>query len=124
MEHYDSILNHLREGDKAEVIHLDYAKAFDKVDFGIVLKKAERLGNKGNILNFLRAFLMDRAQSVVVISILSEPSPVLSGITPGSIRGPLLLSTLVGDSDENIKFSVVSSFADDTRSLMCALGRI
>lgn len=87
MEHYDSILNHLLEGDKAEVIYLDYAKAFDKVDFGIVLKKAEPSGIKGNIINFLHAFSMDRTQPVVVNGILSDPPSLIRSFRKIVISG-------------------------------------
>ena len=116
LEHYDSILNHLLAGDNVDVVYLDFAKAFDKVDFGIVLRKAELLGIKGNTLEFIRAFLTNRTQSVVVNGIQSDPSPVLSGVPQGSVLGPLIFLIHIADIDEDIKNSIVRSFADDTRA--------
>ena len=39
LEHYDNILKILEEGGNADVIYLDFAKAFDKVDHGILCHK-------------------------------------------------------------------------------------
>ena len=116
LEHYDSVLNHLLNGDNVDVVYLDFAKAFDKVDFGIVLKKAESLGIIGNTLNFIRAFLKGRTQSVIVNGIKSNSSPVTSGVPQGSVLGPLLFLIHIGDIDDHNRFSIARSFADDTRN--------
>ena len=44
MDHYQSILNIMETGDIADVIYLDFAKAFDKVDHGILLRKLVKIG--------------------------------------------------------------------------------
>ena len=39
LNHYDKILSLLEDGYNVDVIYLDFSKAFDKLDFAIVLKK-------------------------------------------------------------------------------------
>ena len=39
LAHFDNILKCLEEGDDVNIVYLDFAKAFDKVDFSIVRNK-------------------------------------------------------------------------------------
>ena len=66
IDHVDNILKTLNDGNEVDVIYLDYAKAFDKVDHQILLAKAKRYGIKGKTLQWLTEFLKDRLQTVVV----------------------------------------------------------
>eukprot|EP00111_Clytia_hemisphaerica_P005573 TCONS_00016170-protein len=49
LEQYDLILNILDEGANADVVYLDFSKAFDKVDHSIVLRKIKKLGIDGKL---------------------------------------------------------------------------
>jgi hypothetical protein len=115
LDHYDKILTLLESGFNVDTIYLDFAKAFDKVDHAIVLEKLSLLGIKGKLLGWIKSFLTDRTQYVIVNGFLSEPCKVLSGVPQGSVIGPLLFLVLIGDIDVAIKSSFLSSFADDTR---------
>ena len=99
-----------------DVVYLDFAKAFDKVDHNILLHKLKSLGINGKTLRWIQSFLEDRVQRVVVNGQLSTPSQVISGVPQGSVLGPLLFLVLIGDIDENIVNSLIASFADDTRA--------
>ena len=66
LAHQDAIISLLEEGANADVIYLDFAKAFDKVDHNLVLKKAQSFGIDGQLLKWIQQFLKDRNQSVVV----------------------------------------------------------
>ena len=113
--HYDRILSLLDEGKNVDVIYLDFAKAFDKLDFNITLNKLSLLGINGKVGKWLHSFLTDRTQSVVVNGEKSDPAPVLSGVPQGSVIGPLLFLVLIGDIDKDVSNAFLSSFADDTR---------
>ena len=104
----------LSRGSNVDTIYLDFAKAFDKVDHGIVLKKLSLLGIRGQLLEWIKSFLSSRSQTVLVNGVLSEPAPVTSGVPQGSVIGPLLFLILIGDIDQNVAQSFLSSFADDT----------
>lgn len=113
--HYDKVLSILEKGSNVDVIYLDFAKAFDKLDLNITLKKLKHLGVDGKIGRWLHSFLTNRHQTVVVNGEKSEPAPVISGVPQGSVIGPLLFLILIGDIDKEVAHAFLSSFADDTR---------
>ena len=113
--HHDRITQLLEQGQNVDVVYLDFAKAFDKVDFLVTMKKLNDLGISGKLGRWIHAFLTNRSQSVVVEGRKGHPTPVKSGVPQGSVLGPLLFLVLIGDIDQGVASAYVSSFADDTR---------
>lgn len=116
LAHYEEILCQLEDGLGIDVAYLDFSKAFDKVDFHILLKKIKSLGIGGKLGRWLYDFLTNRSQTVIVNGIKSKRIFVTSGVPQGSVLGPLLFLILIGDIDKDVQHSFVSSFADDTRA--------
>ena len=115
LSHYDTILRNLNSGDETDVIYLDFSKAFDKVDHGLLLKKLKYYGIDGKLLAWIKEFLLNRRQIVTVDGIHSEPADVLSGVPQGTVLGPLLFLLYINDLEKAVSTSAVASFADDTR---------
>ena len=115
--HYDKILRLMEEGYNVDVIYLDFAKAFDKLDLNIALQKLFNLGIRGKVLAWIECFLKGRKQQVVVNGAKSEPVDVVSGVPQGSILGPLIFIVDLGDIDVDLVVTSVSSFADDSRAI-------
>jgi hypothetical protein len=115
LAHFDSILKLLADGFDVDTIYLDFSKAFDKVDHNIVLSKLKKLGVRGKLLEWIKSFLMNRTQSVIINGTQSDSSKVISGVPQGSVLGPLIFLILIGDINEEILYSILRSFADDTR---------
>ena len=63
----------MEEGYNVDVIYLDFAKAFDKLDLNIALQKLFNLGIRGKVLAWIECFLKGRKQQVVVNGAKSEP---------------------------------------------------
>ena len=118
IEHYHDILDVIAGGNTADVIHLDFAKAFDKVDHGVLLRKLRALGVSGTILKWIGAFLSNRKQAVFVDGTVSDESDVISGVPQGTVLGPILFLVFIGDIDHGVQHANVNSFADDTRMMM------
>lgn len=114
IEHYDLILDGLAGGSNVDVVYLDFAKAFDKVDHGILCYKLHSLGIGGKIGMWLFSFLTNRVQRVLVNGTSSSMSTVISGVPQGTVLGPVLFLVHITDINQRIE-SRVSSFADDTR---------
>ena len=70
---------------------LDLSAAFDTIDHSILLKRLHMtFGISGSALLWLRSYIRDRFQVVVVNSISSTPQRLDFGVPQGSVLGPLL----------------------------------
>ena len=115
LAHFEKVLTCLEDSQCVDVIYLDFSKAFDKVDHSVVLEKLRLFGITGKLHRWIKSFLVDRSQTVMVNGFLSNPVHVKSGVPQGSVLGPLLFLILISDIDKEILHSFLSSFADDTR---------
>ena len=116
LEHQDRLLSILEEGHNADSIYLDFSKAFDKVDIGLLCHKLRDMGISGNLGVLLHNFLSNRKQVILANGVQSKPSNVRSGVPQGTVLGPVLFLILINDIDQNLD-SFTSLFADDTRVL-------
>ena len=102
-----------KQGGQADVIVMDFSKAFDKVDHQRLLLKLHRLGINTGVITWIQSFLSGRSQRVVLDGETSDACPVLSGVPQGSVLGPCLFLMYINDMPENIQ-SNIRLFADDT----------
>ena len=116
LEFLESITKILDDGDPADIIYLDFAKAFDKVPHGRLINKMKALGISGKLLQWTEAWLKDRRQRTVLNGSHSDWTEVISGVPQGSVLGPLLFVIFINDIDECADhISVILKFADDTK---------
>ena len=81
IDHYDHITQLLEKRENIDVIYLDFAKAFDKVDFQDILRKIKQLGISGKLGRWIYSSLSGRKQSVTVNGIKSCSVDVKSGVS-------------------------------------------
>ena len=73
-------------------IYIDLSKAFDTLNFEILLDKLAHYGVLGKANSLIRSYLTNRKQIVVYETTLSIPLIVRSGVPLGPILGSLLFS--------------------------------
>ena len=112
---FDNIMNMLGKDPSVDMVYLDFAKAFDKVDHGILLHKLKDLGITGKLGVCFFHFLSNRSHFVRLPGGVSNDHPVISGVPQGTVLGPLLFSIAIFDINKDISSSKLISFADDTR---------
>ena len=86
---YDIIIHMINNKSTVDMIYLDFSKAFDKVNHGIILHKLRDLGITGRLGLWFFHFLNNRQHYVRMHGGISQPYPVLSGVPPGTVLGPL-----------------------------------
>ena len=60
----DNIMNMLGKGPSVDMVYLDFAKAFDRDDHGVLLHKLKDLGNTGKLGVCFFHFLSNRCHFV------------------------------------------------------------
>ena len=91
---------------------LDFSKAFDTVPHERLLHKLHHYGIRKSTLAWIRAFLTNRTQRVVIEGVGSDPVTVKSGVPQGTVLGPLLFLAFINDLPDHV-LSQVRLFADD-----------
>uniref|UniRef100_A0A8C5Q641 Reverse transcriptase domain-containing protein n=1 Tax=Leptobrachium leishanense TaxID=445787 RepID=A0A8C5Q641_9ANUR len=104
----------IEQGDLTGAIFLDFAKAFDTVDHGILLQKLKNSGITEHTLTWFQLYVSNRLQHVAISGSSSFPLPVTCRVPQGSILGPLLFTIFINDLPNICKASTVHMYADDT----------
>ena len=102
------------EGGIIDTIYLDFAKALDTVPHHRLLGKLQAYGIQGKLFHWIKEFLKERTQIVMVNGVESEPTSVLSGIPQGTVLGSLLVVVYINDILDKVK-SHGLLFADDAK---------
>ena len=110
----DSIIQGCDKGLHTGMILIDLQKAFDTINYDILLDKMVFLKFSPSTISWFRSYLTSRSFIVNVDSAFSEPADLVCGVPQGSILGPLLFLIYINDLPQAVKDSDIRLYADDT----------
>ena len=124
----EALVMHLREGGHPYLCLFDIEKAFDSIEFSVLLSKLFNVGLRGKCWRIIMSWYTSARSRVQVGSHLSDHFTVSRGVKQGSVLSPLLfilvIDTLLKDlRTSNAGISIDGSFvggaahADDLHTI-------
>ena len=96
------------------------SKAFDCIDYNILIDKLYFYGIRGVALDLIKSYLTNRKQFVNIDNCSSSYLDILLGVPQGSILGPILFLSYVNDLPNASEILSFILFADDTNLFLAS----
>ena len=120
------LVNHvISEMDNCNIptnIYIDLSKAFDTLNFDILLNKLDYYGVQGCANRLIYSYLSERWQFVDFSGHKSSYLPIKTGVPQGSVLGPLLFLIYINDLPLVSNVFDMLMYADDT-TLYCNINQ-
>lgn len=122
IEYTDYLINNIMRNGQIHAIYMDLAKAFDRINHKILIRKLKLLPISTCLVALIQSYLSNRKQIVCLYGEKSECIIPQSSVPQGSILSPLLFALFMNDLPCLIKTNILL-FADDLK-LFCRIKSI
>ena len=106
------------KGNMSVLTLLDLSAAFDTIDHSILFSRLSKsFGFSGNVMAWMKSYLKERTQKIVVNGHVSESFMLTCGVPQGSVLGPTLFVMYTAPLASIIKSHAIDHhmYADDTQ---------
>lgn len=110
----ENIVHPLDKGNMVGAVFLDLKRAFDTVNYQLLLSKLSSFNFSKQALQWFDSYLHGREQCVMIKNVKSAPSKIKTGIPQGTTLGPILFCLYVNDLPEVCPEVGLQMYADDT----------
>jgi hypothetical protein len=110
----NDICTALNSGRFIVAVSLDLSRAFDMVQYDVMLKKLMQIGVGGKLLKLLENYFEDRWVKVNIGNSVSTPKKQTCGLVQGSVLAPLLFNLYLNDLAYLKRQGKLLNYADDT----------
>ena len=93
---------------------LDLSKAFDTVNYQILLHKLEYYGIRSTVYDWFKSYVENRKQFVCLDTVKSDMLHISCGVPQGAILGPFLFLLYINDFHNCSEILDFHLFADDS----------
>ena len=108
-------INHsLDNRGKTVALFIDFRKAFDCVQFLVLINKLRKAGLGTKTIKWVESYLHNRKQRTRVNGLTSSKKTITQGVPQGSILGPLFYILYANDIAKVVHKNKVVFYADDT----------
>ena len=104
----------MKASDITLAVFTDYSKAFDTIDFSVLIKKMHTLNFSKRFLYWIFSYLTDRRHFVQIDSNISNTLYTNFGVPQGSILGLVLFNLCVADMKSISYGSECIQYADNS----------
>ena len=109
----DDILKKMDQQELTVLVLLDFSNAFLCVDFDILLATLGSMNFEGRVLEWIRSYLTDRKQRVIIGDSASDWLELGAGVPQGCILSPLFFSLFINSLCGVLRSCSAHLYADD-----------
>ena len=110
----DFMLRRMDKGFYTEMVLVDLQKAFDTLDYTVLLQKMECMGFKESFIKCFQLYLWNRKFFATLENVFSDAGLINCGVPQRSILGLLLFLIYINDLPQVLNETVSYIYADDT----------